>query len=83
MSVRLLVCLSVSESSLSLPVSLLIAMAGGKVGAAQEQVAGRVMGSAHRHQRDLGQPVVATVRVSPELERQKERWSSVSYSKTS
>lgn len=72
-SVRLLLCLSESGSSLSQAGSLLIAMAGGEVGVAQEQVAGRVLGSAHQHQCDPGQPVVTTPGVSPDLERQRER----------
>ena len=68
-SVRLLVCSSESGFSLSQPGSLLIAMAGGEVGAVQKV---RVMASTHRHQRDLGQPAVAVFRTTPELETQRE-----------
>lgn len=71
MSVRLLVCLSESASSLSQPGSPLVAMFDGEVAAAQEQVAGRVLGSAHQHQSDLGQAADAMFSVSPELEKQK------------
>lgn len=42
----------------------------------QEQVAGRVLGVAHQHQRDLGQPVVAIFKVSPELEQRERAMSS-------
>lgn len=66
MSVRLLACVEELGSSLSQPGSLLIAMAAGEVGAVQEQVAGRESWSAHRHQRDLGQPAVAEIWVSAE-----------------
>lgn len=83
-SVRLLVCLSESRSGLSQAGSLLIAMAGGEVGAAQEQVAGRVLGISHQHQCDPGQPVVTMSKVSPELERQRrEAVGSFSSSKKS